>query len=280
MPQDEIEADGIRIAYERAGEGPSLLLCTATSATPRDWGRQLDELADAFTVVRRTRPGAGRSVGPARVLPPPALRRLCRRLHPAVGLERPHVARAVVRLRASAGALPALASDPAHARCWRLRTRAGRARSRPRRCAGASTGSSTRSISPRANGRRGACRRCSPRRAPRPPIEQLVLASPVPPRGAPGDGRSRCAEADLRDVLPRIDVATLLLYGEHDVRSPLPVAEALHAAIPGSRLVVLAGVGHVSERRDARALHGGDPRLPARGVTSGASASPSPARAA
>ncbi|MDP9442407.1 alpha/beta fold hydrolase [Geodermatophilus chilensis] len=54
------------------------------------------------------------------------------------------------------------------------------------------------------------------------------------------------AEADLRDVLPTIAVPTLLLYGSEDVRSPRPVAEALHAAIPGSRLVLLPGVGHVS----------------------------------
>jgi pimeloyl-ACP methyl ester carboxylesterase len=52
------------------------------------------------------------------------------------------------------------------------------------------------------------------------------------------------AEADLRDVLPRIDIPTLLVYGERDVRSPPDVARALHAAIPGSRLVVLDGVGH------------------------------------
>ena len=54
------------------------------------------------------------------------------------------------------------------------------------------------------------------------------------------------AEADLRDVLPRIDVPTLLLYGGDDVRAPLPVAQALHSAISGSRLVVMPGVGHVS----------------------------------
>lgn len=53
------------------------------------------------------------------------------------------------------------------------------------------------------------------------------------------------AEADLRDVLPRIDVPTLLLYGDNDVRAPLNVAEDLHAAIPTSRLVVLPGVGHL-----------------------------------
>ena len=52
------------------------------------------------------------------------------------------------------------------------------------------------------------------------------------------------AEADLRDVLPTIDVPTLLLHGEKDARASVPVAEALHAAIPGSELVVLPGVGH------------------------------------
>lgn len=54
------------------------------------------------------------------------------------------------------------------------------------------------------------------------------------------------AEADLRDVLPHIDVPTLLLWGDADRRSPLSVGEDLHAKIPASRLAVLAGVGHLS----------------------------------
>ncbi|NMD46766.1 MAG: hypothetical protein GYA85_08380 [Propionibacterium sp.] len=54
------------------------------------------------------------------------------------------------------------------------------------------------------------------------------------------------AEADLRAVLPTVDVPTTILHGEADTRAPREVAEALHAAIPGSRLTVLAGVGHVS----------------------------------
>jgi pimeloyl-ACP methyl ester carboxylesterase len=54
------------------------------------------------------------------------------------------------------------------------------------------------------------------------------------------------AHADLRDVLPHIEAPTLLLYGGNDVRSPLGVAEDLHAKIPTSRLVVMLGVGHLS----------------------------------
>jgi pimeloyl-ACP methyl ester carboxylesterase len=56
---------------------------------------------------------------------------------------------------------------------------------------------------------------------------------------------ARASAEDVRDVLPNIDVPTLLLYGERDVRAPLTVAEALHAAIPSSSLVVLPNVGHV-----------------------------------
>ena len=58
-------------------------------------------------------------------------------------------------------------------------------------------------------------------------------------------GLRAMAEADLRDVLARIMVPTLLLYGEVDERSPVSVGEELHARIPGSTLVVLPGVGHL-----------------------------------
>ena len=55
------------------------------------------------------------------------------------------------------------------------------------------------------------------------------------------------AEADLRDVLPGIRVPTLLLYGDVDRRSPQgAVAAELHRGIPGSRLVVMPGVGHAA----------------------------------
>ena len=54
------------------------------------------------------------------------------------------------------------------------------------------------------------------------------------------------ADADLRHVLPTITIPTLLLYGDEDVRAPLDVADAMHASITGSKLVVLRGVGHIS----------------------------------
>jgi len=52
------------------------------------------------------------------------------------------------------------------------------------------------------------------------------------------------ASADLRGVLPTIAVPALLIYGAQDVRAPRGVAEALHAAIPGSRLILVPAAGH------------------------------------
>ena len=54
------------------------------------------------------------------------------------------------------------------------------------------------------------------------------------------------AAADQRDLLPRIAVPTLLIWGESDVRSPLRVARQFERAIPDAKLVVIPACGHVS----------------------------------
>jgi pimeloyl-ACP methyl ester carboxylesterase len=56
---------------------------------------------------------------------------------------------------------------------------------------------------------------------------------------------ARASAEDLRDALPHVNVPTLLLCGDKDVRGTLRVAEELHGAISGSKLVVLPGAGHV-----------------------------------
>jgi len=54
------------------------------------------------------------------------------------------------------------------------------------------------------------------------------------------------AEADERDLLPRIAVPSLLIWGELDARSPLSVAREFERAIPDAKLAVIADAGHVS----------------------------------
>jgi len=51
--------------------------------------------------------------------------------------------------------------------------------------------------------------------------------------------------ADSRPTLPTIDVPALVVVGEEDVLTPPTAAEEMAAAIPGARLVVIPGCGHL-----------------------------------
>src|SRR5947199_586028 len=61
---DQIEVEGLRIAYQRAGEGPPLMLLHGGLSDSREWRRQLEELSDEFTVVAWDAPGCGQSSDP------------------------------------------------------------------------------------------------------------------------------------------------------------------------------------------------------------------------
>jgi pimeloyl-ACP methyl ester carboxylesterase len=66
---------------------------------------------------------------------------------------------------------------------------------------------------------------------------------------------ARASAEDLRATLPGVAVPTLLIYGDHDVRAPLAVADHLHRAIAGSELVVLPGAGHLCNVEAAPAFN-------------------------
>jgi pimeloyl-ACP methyl ester carboxylesterase len=242
---DSVEVDGRRIAYHRAGRGAPLLLLHGGWGDGRDWWPQLHGLSDEFDVVAWDAPGCGSSDDPPEDVTIDEYADFVAEFVSALGLERPHVcglsfggglalavyrrhpglARSLVLASAYAGWKGSLPADEVEARISRVRAEIDR--------------------------------------PPETWIDDYLpgfFASEVPPdvvdrvRAIMLDVRpagtlamlSAFADADLRDVLPTIVVPTLLLYGEADVRSPRPVADALHAAIPGSELVVLPGVGHAT----------------------------------
>jgi pimeloyl-ACP methyl ester carboxylesterase len=61
---DQIEVEGLRIAYQRAGEGTPLVLLHGGPLYGREWRRQIDDLSHEFTVVAWDAPGCGRSSDP------------------------------------------------------------------------------------------------------------------------------------------------------------------------------------------------------------------------
>jgi len=63
------------------------------------------------------------------------------------------------------------------------------------------------------------------------------------------------ADTDTRGILPTIKVPTLLLWGEHDARSPLSVAQLLQRGIPRAELQIIPQAGHVSNMERAETFN-------------------------
>jgi pimeloyl-ACP methyl ester carboxylesterase len=244
MPQ--IDVDGLRIGYEAAGSGPPVVLVPGfVGDGPATWRRQLEDLSDEFTVVAWDPPGAGRSSDPPDTFRISEFAGCLAGFLGALGLASPHIVglsfggilalelfrrfpgvpRSLVLAGAYAGWSGSLGTEAAAERLRRSLDAADlpddefAAALLPSMFSSSATDSAIASFSAAVRARRPAGFRA------------MARAS---------------AEADLRDVLPRIDVPTLVLHGSADTRAPLAVAEQLHASIPGSRLVVLDGVGHVS----------------------------------
>jgi 3-oxoadipate enol-lactonase len=51
---------------------------------------------------------------------------------------------------------------------------------------------------------------------------------------------------DTRESLRGVKLPALVLVGDQDQGTPLPMAEAIHGAIPGARLEVIPGASHLS----------------------------------
>lgn len=240
-----VEVDGRTLAYRRAGSGAPLLLLHGGWSDGREWWPQLDGLSDEFDVIAWDAPGCGGSSDPPDDLGMDGYADAVADLVAALGLDRPHVgglsfggglaisvahrhpelARSLVLGSAYAGWGGSLPVDEVEARVRRALEEAERPPAEwvhdyvPGFFAGAVDPATTERL-----------------------VEIMLDVRPAGIRSM----LPAFAAADLRGTLGEIAVPTLLLYGDADVRSPRAVAEALHAGIPGSELVFLPGIGHVT----------------------------------
>lgn len=239
-----VHANGLEIAYEREGAGPLLLFVHGAACDSRVWQPQLAGLAGDFTVVAWDEPGAGGSSD----------------------------APAAFKLADYAACLAALIehldAGPAHlaGQSWGGTLAQELYRHRPELVAtlilaGSYAGWKGSLPEEEVRSRVALCEEmlaAAPGEfdptlpglfAGEPPAEFVPLLDEVA-----ADVRAECmghalllmAETDQRDLLPRIAVPTLLLWGESDARSPLRVARQFKEAIPRSELVVLPAAGHMS----------------------------------
>jgi pimeloyl-ACP methyl ester carboxylesterase len=244
---DEIEVEGLRIAYRRAGDGPPLVLLHGGPTDSREFRYQLEGLSDEFTVVAWDMPGCGRSSDPPESFRIPDYVRILVAFLQALGIQQPHL------LGLSFGSGYALELYRAHPEIPRslilASAYAGWAGSLPPDVVEQRKQGLLRRIEQPDVWVRDWLPTVLTEAAPPDLVDEVraILADYHPVAQRALLLYSGFAEQDLRDVLPTIKVPTLLLYGDKDVRSPLSVAQEMHASIPGSKLVIIPGAPHLSD---------------------------------
>jgi pimeloyl-ACP methyl ester carboxylesterase len=239
-----VRAKGLEIAYERVGEGPPLVLVHGAAEDSRVWRPQLAALADEFTVVAWDEPGAGRSSDVPADFPLADRARCLAALIEALELGTAHVAGlswggTVVQelYRHHPGLVATLILIDTYAG-WKGSLPEEEVRARVDGI-GRMLAASAEQFDPTLPGLF----------AGGPPAEYVPLLEEMAADVRPESMRTQVrvmAEADQRDLLPRIAVPTLLIWGELDARSPLGVARQFEEAIPDTKLVLIPGAGHLS----------------------------------
>jgi pimeloyl-ACP methyl ester carboxylesterase len=241
---DEVEAGGHRVAYREKGEGPSLVLLHGWPLDSREWRRQIDELSDEFRVVAWDAPGAGGSSDPPDTSRLPDWADWLAEFIEVLELGPAHVA----GLSWGGGlALELYRRHPTAVRTLILVSAyAGWAGSLPAEVVEERLQLMLRNSElPPATWAPTLINTLLPQGAAAELADELASMIADFHAAATRTALRAFAEADLSDALADVDVPTLLLYGQRDVRAPQQVWEPLHAKIPDSRLVIIPDVGHM-----------------------------------
>jgi len=241
--RDIIKIGKLNIAYQHKGKGKPLVLLHGALSDSRVWRRQIAELSELFEIVAWDAPGCGRSSDPPEDFTLSDYAECLAEFIKIVGLKNPHILglsfgaglalefyrcypenpRTLVLASAYAGWAGSLPPEVVEER----RQKAIELADMPLEIVISSwlpsffAESVTKDV-----------------------IEETIaIMSDYHPIGARVMANA-FAEADLRGMLPTINIPTLLLFGGADQRTSIAIAEDLHSKIPKSKLVIIPGAGH------------------------------------
>ena len=248
------EVHGVRLVYRQAGHGPALILLHGFLCDSRCWKSQLAGLSDRFRVVAWDAPGAGSSPDPPESFTTASYAHCLAAFLDAIGVERPHV------LGLSWGGI--LAQEfyrlyPERFRSLVLAdTYAGWRGSLPEEVWTARLASCLADAAgpPEAVGAKFVPGVFTAAASAELRAEFTAIVSEFHPVGFRLMSLSS-AEMDTRNVLTRIAVPTLVLWGDDDRRSPMHVAKQLADAIPNAELAIIPNAGHLSNMEQPEAFN-------------------------
>jgi pimeloyl-ACP methyl ester carboxylesterase len=240
---ERVDLDGFQVAYAQTGSGPPVVLVHGAPSDSRFWQWMTPYLSRDHTVIAWDAPGFGQSSDIDDSWRAPQFADALAEFLVALGVERPHV------VGHSFGSMLTLSFFERHPSIPASLVLVGG-------YAGWSGSLPADEVSRRLRAFLAMADRpeeFDPKSYPGffseliPADREAALVALMRENARPATIRSvgyLAAETDLRPVLPTIDVPTLLIHGEADARSPLAAAEALHAQIPTSELVVFPRLGH------------------------------------
>lgn len=243
---DTVEVNGLRIAFQRVGSGPPLVLLHGILGDSRDWRPQLEDLSDAFDVIAWDAPGCGQSSDPSENgFGTAGYADSLVGLIKALGVAPAHIAGlswggglALELFDRNPGVVRSLVLADTYAG-WRGSLPAEVVADRLASCLKES-GMAPEEFVP------GWIPGLVADDAPQALRDEIIaIMSDFHPAGYRAMALA-FADVDLRHVLPQITVPTLLIWGEDDRRSPVSVGRQMCGSIPGARLVVIPGSGHMS----------------------------------
>jgi 3-oxoadipate enol-lactonase len=242
-----VPVPGGHLHYERAGQGPLVVLLHGIGGSGRSWRHQLTGLADAFTVVAWDARGYGGSSDPPEGWTIADFADDLAALLDQLGTERAHV------VGMSMGGVIALAFAARHpqrlARLVLADTYCGGGTLPPaerqarleRRLAAVASGSLAQFARERAG------EVLSSQAPPALRAEVKAIMAALHPAGY-RQAAIALANADYRPVLSSITAPTLVIWGSEDRVLSRAESERLAAGIPGARLAIIEGAGHASNQ--------------------------------
>jgi pimeloyl-ACP methyl ester carboxylesterase len=239
------EVKGLSVAYRRAGHGPTVVLLHGFTQDSRVWRQQLEGLADRFTLIAWDAPGAGQSSDPPAGFTIGDWADVLAGLLDAAGVPHAHVlglswggllAQEFYRKYASRVSTLILVDTYAG---WKGSLSEAIAKERLAGCLRDSALPPKDFIPRYLPGMFGD--------SPSPAIENELAAimEDTHPVGFRVMAKA-LADGDTRELLGTVRVPTLLVWGDADKRAPLTVGRRLEQGIPGAKLLVIRGAGHVS----------------------------------
>jgi pimeloyl-ACP methyl ester carboxylesterase len=235
----------LSVAYQRAGHGPALVLLHGFSHDARAWRPQVETLAEHFTIIAWDAPGAGQSSDPPGAFGIGDWADCLAGVFDHADIQRAHIVGlswggllAQEFFRSYSNRVLSLVLADTYAG-WKGSLSEKVARERLSACLRDSSlparefvprylpGMLSRSVGQEVR------------------EELAAIMSDFHPVGFRLMAAA-LAESDTRDLLPRIDVPTLLVWGEEDERSPLSIGHQLANSIPEAKLAIIPGAGHVS----------------------------------